>query len=90
MAHRHWKQSTKKRIAKKAVQIIREAGGELISRETVYRLSQNGFKDTFINSTNLTNVLKMYAPCIEISSEHLASDLRQTSVTVYRLKGGMI
>ena len=86
MAHRHWKQSTKKKIAKKAIQIIREAGGELISRETVFRLSQNGFSTTFINSTNLTNVLKEFAPCIEITSEPLANDLRQTMVTVYRLK----
>lgn len=88
MTSRKWKQSTKKRIAKKAVEIIREAGGELISRETVFRLSQNGFASTFINSTNLTNVLKEFAPCIKISSESLSNDLRKTMVTVYRLKEG--
>jgi len=86
MTSRKWKKSTKKRIAIKAVEIIREAGGELISRETVFRLSQNGFGSTFINSTNLTNVLKEFAPCVEISSEAMANDLRQTMVTVYRLK----
>lgn len=81
------KEITKQRIIHKSIELLQQQDNkELTSRELIYKLSQNGFNETFISSARLTNLFKYHVPEISYQRKRVNNGLRHTAVMVYKLK----